>query len=266
MTGFDPFVAQGAIDLTAFLGQWPWRLQAATTTSTLRTTADRLGLTGFCVSHIASIFGFDTRSGNENLLESCAEDSRLWPFVVINPTEDAWEHELDWARNNGARGVRLVPSYHGYRLNQPELTEFAAAIAESGLPLSVCATLEDDRLRHPRFQAWTSTTSEIAELLRHCADISVVLSGVRLPEWTEIQSHLGSDHPIDRVLIDLWFTNGPTGIIAALCREGHELRFGFGSCAPIQSIDATAYQLATADITDEQRTTLCRGNAERILK
>lgn len=72
-----PFIEQKAVDLTAFLGQWPTRLQVNASASDLSAMADRFNLEGMCVSHFASIFGFDTRSGNEALFAETAEDSRL---------------------------------------------------------------------------------------------------------------------------------------------------------------------------------------------
>lgn len=261
----EPFTKERAIDLTAFMGQWPTRLQIRASTEDLIAMADRLGLSAMCVSHIASIFGFDTRSGNEELFRVAAVDKRLLPFAILNPAEPGWELELEWAVKEGARGIRLVPGYHGYSLASPEVAELIARFSGRHLPLHICARLEDDRLVHPRFPIVSVPFHEIAELLRLTEDMPVILSGLRAREWDSVSEHLNAGHRTDKVMLDLWFTNGPIGAIASLSRGSLAKRLGYGSCFPIQVPEATALQLAAADIGADKRAALCRGNAAGLL-
>lgn len=260
----EPFATQRAVDLTAFIGQWPTRLQIRMDAVEISAMADRFGLEGVCVSHIASIFGFDTRSGNEVLLEETSADGRLWPFVILDPTEPGWELELNWAIREGARGVRLVPGYHGYSLLHPEAKKMADAVAAEGLPLHVCVRLEDERLQHPRLPTIAVPFHEVAEFIRPHPDVPIVLSGMRYQEWHSISAHLNDGETADRVLLDMWFTNGPIAAIADISQSGMSARIGYGSCAPIQTPEATVLQIAAAAISEESRAALSRGNAARV--
>lgn len=260
----EPFVTQRAIDLTAFIGQWPTRLQIRMDAAELSAMADRFGLEGVCVSHIASIFGFDTRSGNEALFKETSADGRLWPFAILDPTEPGWELELDWAIREGARGIRLVPGYHCYSLLHPEATKLADAVAAKGLPLHVCVRLEDDRLKHPRLQTIAVPYHELAEFIRPHPGVPIVLSGLRYQEWHSISAHLNDGESADRVLLDMWFTNGPIAAAADICQSDMSVRIGYGSCAPIQIPEATVLQIAAAAIGEESRSALSRGNAARV--
>lgn len=261
----DPFKSERAIDLTAFIGQWPSRLQVRAEAADLSAMADRFGLEAVCVSHIASIFGFDTRSGNEALFRDTAADERLWPFAMINPAEAGWELELEWAFRQGAKGIRIAPGYHGYSLASPQAAELTARVSASGLPLHICVRLEDDRLTHPRIAIRPVQFHELAELLRLTGETPVVLSGLRAREWGNVSELLNDDHRTERVLLDLWFTNGPIAAIASLSRSSLSSRLGYGSCAPIQVPEATVLQLTAADIEADKRAALCRGNAARLL-
>ncbi|GAA3400956.1 amidohydrolase family protein [Paenibacillus hodogayensis] len=264
----EPFAAEKAIDLTAFMGQWPARLSVRASADDLSAMADRLGLGALCVSHIASIFGFDTREGNEELFRETAGDSRLWPFAIVNPDEAGWEQELEWAAGAGARGIRIVPGYHRYSLASPQALDLVKRLESYRLPLHICLRLEDERLVHPRLPVSQIPPHEVAELLRQAGSLPIVLSGLRAHEWAGIAEHLNDDERAQReklVLLDLWFANGPIGVIASLCLNGSSSRLGYGSCAPIQVPEATALQLAAADITPEHRTALCRGNASTLL-
>lgn len=261
----EPFITQQAIDLTAFIGQWPTRLQLQATAADLSIMADRLGLDGVCVSHMASVFGFDTRTGNEALFQEVSADSRLLPVPILNPAEPAWEYELEWAAKKGARGVRIVPGYHNYSLLHPELKQLAGKLVEKRIPLHVSARLEDQRLQHPRLTTRAIPFEDLADLLRLYEELPVVISGLRAYEWSKIQEVLNSGHQTDNVLLDLWFTNGPLAAISALCKQGERDLFAYGSCTPLQITEATVLQLASAEISEEDRAVLCRTNALRLL-
>lgn len=250
---------ENAIDTTAFLGQWPWRLQVSADAASLGALASRVGVSSLWVSHLASVFGFDTRSGNEALFD--AADERLVPFAILNPSEPTAVKELAWAVANGARGVRLTPGYHGYQLSDPRAAELVAAVGEAGLPLHVCARLDDERLRHRRFHADDVPLHELAELIRSRPRQPMVLSGLKASEWDEVRAHLDAGTDLSRVVVDLWFVNGPVGVIARLDAD----QYAYGSATPVQSALATAAQLATAAIPADDLRKLTRGNAERLL-
>lgn len=259
----DAFREGGAVDTTCFVGAWPSRLTATANGGELTAYADRLGLSGLWVSHLASLFGFDTRTGNESLLDACATDCRLRPFVVLNPTEADWEEELEWAIAQGAKGVRLTPSYHGYRLIDGTARRLARTVAKRELPLHLLVRLDDPRVRHPRYVVQDPPVDELAEFLRPVGrGEAVVVSGLNRGEWGELQGHLGGD--AEGVLADLWFVNGPTGVVDEIGREGLHERFCFGSAYPVQTPEATALQLSVADLSQGQRHAIFRGNVERL--
>lgn len=259
------FAAQRGIDLTAFLGTSPWRLQASHDVADLTRLADRLGLEGLCVSQLASVYGFDTRSGNEVLFEQVSSDDRFWAHAVINPSETGWESEVSWAAKAGARGVRVLPGYHGYRLTDPVMLALIEAVRGLELPLHVSTILDDARVRHPRYVVDRVEMADIADFLRATDGVATVLSGLRTTDWQIVASHLDHGHDTSRVLVDLWFVNGPTGVIGDLWRQGLGERFAFGTCTPVQAAIATAYQVGAAAISDDQRRDLAGGNARRVL-
>lgn len=262
MSLLDSFVAERAIDLTAFVGTWPWRLPAAIDGPGLSTMADRLGLSRLCVSHLASVFGFDTRSGNEALFDLVGADDRLLPFPIVNP---AVSDELAWLASMGARGIRLVPGYHGYSVTDPAVARIADMAADLRIPLQVCARLDDERLRHPRFCAPDVPAHELAELVRANAGRRLILSGLRAGDWDTVRAHLNSTDDVSGVVADLWFVNGPVQVIRHICAQGQAGHYAYGSGTPVQTAEATALQLAVADIEPDHRRLLCRGNAERQL-
>ncbi|BBH22816.1 hypothetical protein Back11_41610 [Paenibacillus baekrokdamisoli] len=262
---FEKFMELKAIDMTAFLGQWPYRLQSYAAAEDLIAMVNRLQLAGVCVSHIASIHGHDTRSGNAALLTECASDSRLWPFAILNPSEPGWKDELAWVVGSGARGVRLLPGFHGYDLDSPEVKELVLAVRKADLPLQVFLRLEDERLQHQRYKVKPVSIHAIVELAVALKGHRLLISGVRDYEWDEVWRQLPSELRTGQLLFDLWYCNSPLAAIASLCRRGGAVSFVYGSGVPLHLPEATVLQLAAAEISEEDRYALCLGNAMRFL-
>lgn len=264
-TLYEPFVQIGAIDTNAFIGQWPFRHAVRADRQYYTTMSERLGISQYYISHIAAIFGHDTRSGNEALLAETKDDARLRPFVILNPCEPGWEQEMEWAKASGACGIRLVPGFHDYELTDSRALQLLAVARTYRLPIIVTARIQDERLQHPRYQASPLTPTSIAEFIAAGTNHPLLISGLNYVQCMALRPHFNTGQSTDHVVFDLWFTNSPVGIIEDICNSGYSDKFAYSSCSPIQVAEATALQLATAGITDEQRYALCRGNAERFL-
>ncbi|WP_409343982.1 hypothetical protein [Paenibacillus sp. MBLB4367] len=260
----DRFKEQGAIDLLAFLGEWPDRRSLRTGPAELSAMAARLNLRAMCVSHLSSVLGHDTRTGNIELFAEAKKDERLWPFPVINPMEQGWQDELAWAAAEGARGVRLVPGYHGYGLRDITVAELLGAIRLLKLPLQVCVRLQDERLQHPRLRAEPVELHELAELTAAADGHPLLISGLRDHERETVMRHASFNGVPSQLLFDLWFCNGPLAAIASLCRSGLTQSYGYSSCSPLHTAEATALQLSRGAIEEAERADLCYGNAMRL--
>lgn len=255
------FAEQGAVDVTCHVGQWPFRLEASVDVDGLRAYARTHGLRTIWVSHLAALFGFDTRTGNEACLRACAHDSLFRVFAVLDPTDETWEEELTWALSEGAVGVRIAPGFHGYRL--PRAAPLAQACRKRGVPLQVLVRLDDARVRHPRFLLTDPREEEIASFLRVASGTAIVLSGLRWDEWRGVLPHL-ADAPPDGVLLDLWHVNGPFRVTDAIGDEPY--RWVFGSGMPVQAPEPTMLQIAASDLPAAACAAITGGNAHSMLR
>jgi predicted TIM-barrel fold metal-dependent hydrolase len=254
------FARLEAIDTTCHLGQWPYRLAARASADDLRAYARRHGLRALWVSHLATLTGYDTRTGNEALLRECAGDPLFRPFAVVDPGAAGWRRELAWAAQSGFSGVRLAPGDHG---TAPAallpVLEDAAAL---GLPVQILARLDDARVRHPRSPARDVPMHELADLVRSAPAHPLVLSGLNRLDWLELSRHLGDDVP-SHVRLDLWHVNGPTFVGDSWAADPG--RWLFGSGFPVQTPEATMLQLVVAALDDGARARIAGGNAAAIL-
>ncbi|MGN7977993.1 hypothetical protein ACTJJ4_10490 [Microbacterium sp. 22195] len=233
-----------ATDTMCHLGQWPYRLSAAADAGALRTYGKRHGLHAIWVSHLAALFGFDTRTGNEAALAACAGETLLRPFAVIDPSEPGWRQELEWAADAGAEGVRVAPGIHHYDVAL--VTEVIDACARHDLLVQVIVRLDDARVRHPSSPARDLEVRDLAELVRSLPSSPLHLSGLNLAEATELSRHLGDDIP-PGLRLDMWHLNGPTGVVSDPSAPLGDRRV-FGSGFPVQTPEATMLQIASAGL------------------
>ncbi len=256
----DAFAGLDAVDTTCHVGQWPYRLTAGASSDDLRAYAQRHGLRALWVSHLATLTGFDTRTGNEALLRGIGDDPLFRLFAVLDPEAPGWRSELAWAVESGFAGIRLVPGDHGTTPERmlPVLEDAAA----SGMPVQILVRLDDARVRHPRSPARDVPLHELADVVRAAPVHPLVLSGLNRADWSELSRHLGDDVP-GHVLMDLWHVNGPTFVAD---RWGDDPgRWVFGSGFPVQTPEATMLQLMVAKLDDEPRRRIAGGNAAAIL-
>jgi len=255
----DDFRELNAVDTTCHLGQWPFRLRAAASAEDLRSYAQRHALSSVWVSHLAALFGFDTRSGNTEALRRCGDDL-FRVFAVLDPTEATWERELAWMASEGVAGVRVAPGIHGYPAGAAR--DLAAACAELDLPLQVLVRLDDARVRHPHLPAEDPQPHEIADLIRSAPRTRILLSGLRIEEWEQTRRHL-DDIALPHTFLDLWHVNGPLNIVDALGTE--DGRWVFGSGYPVQTPEASMLQLTASSLAAAELDAIASGTAHRLI-
>lgn len=80
---------------------------------------------------------FNIEQSNKFVADFCSGQTRLIPFVVINPNSvpDAPKMLQKWITMQGARGLKLYPSYHHFYPNDPALYPLYRTAEELGIPV-----------------------------------------------------------------------------------------------------------------------------------
>ncbi|MFH5800553.1 amidohydrolase family protein [Haladaptatus sp. CMAA 1911] len=141
------------VDANAYLGHWPFRELDASADGVLE-TMDETGIDTAVVSSLESVCYRDVHPGNRTLAAAIdGHEDRFVPFATVNPRYAAWEEDLEeCVEELGMQGVKLLPNYHDYDLDDPAAVELGRRCADLGVPVMLVATLEDQRGRHPRFE------------------------------------------------------------------------------------------------------------------
>jgi predicted TIM-barrel fold metal-dependent hydrolase len=180
------------VDANAFMGHWPFR-DLDSSADELVALLDEKGIDEAFVASLESTLYRNVHAGNRTLrAEIAGYEDRLHPFATINPTYPAWEADLrECIEEWGWAGVKLLPTYHDYDLDVPEVEELMNVCADLDVPVSISALLEDQRGRHPRItlrgyeeegtRAFTDAhVDDLIDLLRACPETDVLLADM----WT----------------------------------------------------------------------------------
>lgn len=141
------------VDVNAYLGHWPFRELDASVDGVLE-TMDETGIDTAVVSSLECVCYRDVHPGNRTLAAAIeGHEDRFVPFATVNPRYAAWEEDLEESVGElGMKGVKLLPNYHDYDLDDSAAVELGRRCADLDVPVLLVATLEDQRGRHPRFE------------------------------------------------------------------------------------------------------------------
>jgi uncharacterized protein len=137
-------------DIHAHIGPWPFRHLPFTDARSLLGEMDRLGIDRAAVCNTNGVFYINTQAANEELAEETRKfRDRLCPIATLNPLYVRAEEDFrECLESLGMVGLRLIPQYHGYLLDDPRAVAMAQAAGAAGLPVLVPRILVDPRQRH----------------------------------------------------------------------------------------------------------------------
>ena len=199
----------------------------------------------------------DAAAGNEEAADVVDRTDGLLQWVIVNPLQPA---TFDQARDRLARpkcmGIKIHPEEHGYKIAEQGkvLFEFAAEfdaviMTHSGQENS----LPDDYV--PFADAFDNVTLILAHLGNadgpHTFDLQV--RAIQAAKHDNVFTDTSSARSVYPGLIE-W----------ALGEVGAE-HVLFGTDSPLYSIHSQRARIDHADLTNQQKRLILRGNAERLL-
>lgn len=270
------------VDANAYVGNWPFR-QLDASAEALVERMDEKNVDRAVVSSLDSVLYRNCHRGNRELAEEVAgHRDRLIPLATINPSYTGWKQDLaESVQDLGLRGVRLLPNYHHYDMNAPEVKELFDVCAERDLPVFVAATLEDNRQRHPamKLRGFESGDTiampedyvdQVIETLTDCPDTDVVLGNM----WTRVEEvneavcetnpagvHLhnfvrGGETLFDLADLFVYFSHQADEIAEELGTD----HLVFGPRLPFQIFESTYKSVEALPVSDAEREKVRAGN------
>ncbi len=148
------------IDISTYVGHWPFRNLKYNTLTGLDKLAQENGITHMVVANVNGFFYKDANTANLELseeLRSYNGKTEFFPMAIVNPTYPAWEKDARDMLKAGFAGFELAPIYHGYSL-APEMLfdeyspkhrvlDVIKLAEELDVPVRICAGFENFRGR-----------------------------------------------------------------------------------------------------------------------
>src|SRR5579883_524450 len=96
----------------------------------------------------ACCFSFPDAVDNVAIIEAAADDRRLIPIACVDPNQSNAADQLEDALQRGARGLRLHPYLHGFKLSMTIVDPLFELCARYGVPV-LCHGADDVPANNP---------------------------------------------------------------------------------------------------------------------
>jgi hypothetical protein len=253
------------IDVSAFLGAYPYRRVPGTSPGALRDAMDRAGIDEAWVSHLPSLFWRSPADGNEWLYEAARAERRFRAVPALHPGLSGWEEVLGDAADREAPAVRCDPTFYGLEPAGAEMRVLAAACGAAQVSLLMAVRLEDARQRHPNDRASELPAAAVRALLRSDDDVRMIVTHADRAFIEEV--HFGATpEEAARVWWDItWIWGPPEDHLETLLATVGVGRFVFGTGQPLRLPEASVAKLDLLDLEPEQRAAIESGNVTQGL-
>jgi uncharacterized protein len=255
---------EGLVDTNVSLGRWPCRRSPLDETSALVAKLRSQGVRQAWAGSFDGLLAKDLAAVNTRLAEECRKAGRetLLPFGSVNPTLPAWEEDLRHCRDEHRMpGIRLHPSYHGYKLDDPVFARLLDLAGERGLMVQLVVAMEDERTQHALMRVPYVDVSPLLTLLPTRTTVRVVVlnwfrgvKGALLPKLAAA----------GQVYFDIATQEGVGGV-ASLLKQVPANRVVFGSHAPFFYFESALLKLKESVLGEAELAALRSGNARRLL-
>lgn len=253
---------QDVIDVSGFVGAWPFRSIPRSSRDDLQTLADGLGLRRVVVSSFENLFWENASDAARQTAVAVEGDPLLEHFPMVNPpfpgALDALKRLYD---EHPFRGVRLLSNYHRYSLDDPAVAELIAWTHSRNIVVQVFRRIVDERL-HYMLEVPSVPDDQLWALAERYPEQRFIFSALWYGEIVGTAHTLGNP---DRIWFDVSRCRGPENWPAQLVEEVPARQIVFGSLWPLQVIRSTLAEIIYAPFDDATRAMILHDNAAALL-
>jgi predicted TIM-barrel fold metal-dependent hydrolase len=249
------------VDVSAYIGAYPFRLVPRAAPDDLLREMDRLGITQAWVGDLAAPWHRDPRASNRQLVDRlAAHPDRLIAVPTVHPGLPRWDTDVATVADGGAPAIRVYPCQQGVDPAGGEMHALVLAAAERQLPVVLTVRFEDLRQRHPRDAAPDLPAAAVRQLARVSPDARLLVTHAERDFIEEVHFGLAPDEA-SRVLWEFsWVWGPPEDHLAGLLEHVGDRRFTFGTGMPLRIGDGALAKLDLLDLSGTRRQRLTAGN------
>ena len=252
------------IDVNVSLSRWPSRRLPLDETPRLVERLVRHGVTQAWAGSFDAILHNDIAAVNHRLATECsiADNGLLWPMGAVNLKLPNWKDDLKRCHEtHGMRGIRLLPSSHGYGLDDPEFAELLGMLSDFRMLLQIAIRLEDPRTQHRLLSVKDVELAPLPSLMKEHPDVPVILLNAFPAANSELASLLATS---GRVYFEIATLEGLAGLEKQIQLLPPE-RLLFGSHAPFFMLESAVLKLQESALPAPIQKQITHENAESLI-
>jgi predicted TIM-barrel fold metal-dependent hydrolase len=252
------------VDVNVNLSRWPFRRLPCDELPKLLDKLKSMNVAQAWVGSFDGLFHKDVGGVNARLAEQCGKQAQglLVPFGSVNPTLPDWREDLRRCHEDYRMpGIRLHPSYHGYRLDDPVFAELLGLAERRGLIVQLAVRMEDVRMQHPLMRVPDVDAKPLPDLVAARPNLRLVMLNALRSIRGETLRRLAR---AGNVYFEIAMLEGVGGVSKLL---GHipPGRLLFGSHFPFFHLEAAVLKLRESDLLPAQAEAVSSRNAEQLL-
>ena len=215
--------------------------------------SEKMGVDGYCVAPWLAIWT-DSEAGNEIALKMAKRDSRVYPYLLIDPNyvEDVKAVVDKYQLGEKFPGMKMFRSRIRRRYNDPVFDYWWKVANEK----KIYALLDSGS--YPEY------LSDMAELAEKYPEVSIFLDHAGR-DFATAEAYAALAKKYENVYLQLTYTSVPEGVIEYLCKEGLAHKTMYGTDAPMRDPRPQMGWVAYADISVEDKRLILGGNMKRVL-
>ena len=255
------------VDVSTFVGPYPFRLVPGATAEELLRQLDRLRIDHAWVGHLAAPWHRDPRPANTELLRLLSPHApRLVPVPAVHPGLPGWEADLAAAQDAGAPAVHVYPGQQGLDPAGREVQALVLAAADRRLPIILTERFEDARQAHPLDVAPPLPASALRQLARVSPDARLLVTHAGRAVIEEVHFGLTPTEATTLLWEISWIWGPPEDDLALLLETVGDRRFTFGTGMPLRIGDGAVAKLDLLDALADRLARLTGGNLREWLQ
>ncbi|MGQ0764704.1 MAG: amidohydrolase family protein [Gemmatimonadota bacterium] len=239
------------VDVSTFVGGFPYRHLAHPEPEALVSVLDRENVARAWVGHLPGAFHRDPGPSNSELFETLEPHrARLVPAPIVRPDWPGSANLVDEAKSRGCAAVRAYPQLWGLVPGDDRMRQLGERCASRKLALIFTVRFEDLRQRHTPDTPPDLSAAHVRELARQRTGVRIVVSAAGRDLVEEI--HWGLT-PEERrfVFYEIsWIWGPPADDLSHLLRSVGADRFLYGSMWPLRlaELPRANLELLEADV------------------
>jgi predicted TIM-barrel fold metal-dependent hydrolase len=252
------------IDVNISLSRWPNRRLPLDETSKLAAALKQHGVSQAWAGTFDGLLHNDLAAANKWLADQCrsVDEKLLLPIGAVNLSLPAWEDDVRRCHETfGMKGVRLLPGYHDYSLEDSRFKKLLILLSENRLFLQIAVRQEDPRTQHRLMMTKDVDLKPLLPLLSDFSGTPTILLNAVSSSNVELHGQLAAT---GKVYFDIATLEGLTGLERQLQSLPAE-RVLFGSHSPFFVFDSAKLKLQESELPAQTKELITHKNAQRIL-